>query len=171
MNKKSFGGVTPQEIDNDMLNDMEEVYEGLWLTKKEYEHNETDDPEEVSFKYKYAVRFTESPEDNCTYIELSMVFSPDSLHPKQREAVCDSMEYCDYADVVEYGVSVQFGSAMADEAFDEIDIEDWVTLCANVIPCMNRLRGFTLDRAWNMIGTTGWDMINHAILNEPLFHF
>jgi len=28
------------------------------------------------------------------------------------------------------------------------------------------MRGFYLDRAWNMIGTTGWDILKECVLGK-----
>lgn len=41
-------------------------------------------------------------------------------------------------------------------------------MCA--VECMDSLRGFFLDRAWNAIGTTGWDTIDYLLgRREELF--
>jgi hypothetical protein len=40
---------------------------------------------------------------------------------------------------------------------------------ANKAPAYAGMIGFFLDSAWNRIGTTGWDSLNHLTKNKDLF--
>ena len=51
---------------------------------------------------------------------------------------------------------------------DNEDVVEQLNACASVFNAMNSMRGFHLDRAWNMIGTTGWDVLRDAIMGEDM---
>ena len=40
---------------------------------------------------------------------------------------------------------------------------------ASVVNNMNAMRGFYLDKPWNMIGSTGWDILNELVGNGKDF--
>ena len=182
---REFGGVSAYVEEVNVEEHFEEWYNDdgmLYLvSKKEYEHGEDD----LNFKYKYVIRVMDianlSGEEGAPIaIELLLVPSPDSLCEEKRESVIESMgnEDIDYYDIAEYGISVR----MAEEYLewieedkynlDEIEaVREKIEAVVAVYESMNSLRGFYLDRAWNMIGTTGWDTLNNAINGEPLFKF
>lgn len=154
------------------------------VSRKEYEHDEHGE-DDINFKYKYVIRVMDianlsGDEEAPIAIELLLVPSPDSLCEEIRESVKYSMgnEGIDYYDVSEYGISVR----MADEYLegieedkynlDEIEaVRERIEAITAIYEVVDSMRGFHLDRSWNMIGTTGWDTLRNAVLGEELFKF
>jgi len=182
---REFGGVSAYVEEVKVEEHFEEGYNDagylFLLGKKEFQHEE----EGLNFKYRYAIRVLDleelSGEEGAPiYIGLWLIPSPESLCEEIRESIISTMgnEDIGYYDVFEYGISVK----MADEYLEGIkedkynlnDIEavrERIEAITATYESMDSMRGFYLDRSWNGIGTTGWDTLNNAINNEPLFKF
>jgi len=76
------------------------------------------------------------------------------------------MDEPSYYNMLMEGHSVRFG-------YTEVESQDEVggkmLEIANVFEVMDRMRGFSLDRAVNMLGNTGWGVIWNVIHGEDLF--
>lgn len=182
---KEFGGVSAYVEEVKVEEHFEERYNDagylFLLGKKEFQHEE----EGLNFKYRYAIRVLDleelSGEEGAPInIGLWLIPSPESLCEEIRESMISTIgdEDIDYFDVAEYGISVR----MADEYLEGIkedkynlyDIEairERIEAITATYESVNSLRGFYLDRIWNRMGVTGWDTLNNAINNEPLFKF
>ena len=185
---REFAGISAYVEEVNVEEHFEEWYNDggmLYLiSKKEYEHDESGE-DEFNFKYKYVIRVMDleefSGEEGAPIaIELLLVPSPDSLCEEERESVKDSMgnEDIDYYDISEYGISVRMGDdyleGIEGDKYNLDDIEavrERIEAITAIYESVNSLRGFHLDRPWNMIGTNGWDTIRNAVLGEELFKF
>ncbi len=49
---------------------------------------------------------------------------------------------------------------------DNKDFIQVLNVAATMIDGMNDLRGWRMDRGWNQIGSTGWDLLRHLLLGE-----
>ena len=185
---REFAGISAYVEEVNVEEHFEEWYNDggmLYLvSKKEYEHDEHGE-DDINFKYKYVIRVMDleyfSGEEGAPIaLELLLVPSPESLCEETRESVVDSMgnEEIDYYDIAEYGISVRMGDdyieGIEEDKYNLNDIEavrEKIEAITATYEGINSMRGFYLDRSWNMIGTTGWDTLNNAIKNEPLFKF
>lgn len=185
---REFAGISAYAEEVNVEEHFEEWYNDdgmLYLvSKKEYEHGEHGE-DDLNFKYKYVIRVMDianfsGDEEAPIAIELLLVPSPESLCEEVRESVKDSTgnEEIDYYDVSEYGISVRMGDDYIEGIegdryyLDEIEaVREKIEAVVAVYEAVDSMRGFYLDRAWNMVGTTGWDTLNNAIKNEPLFKF
>lgn len=107
-------------------------------------------------------------------VELEFVVLPSSLSEELSDDIRDSVglsddDDMDLYDIVSYGgASVRFGM----ETYSDEELEDGILGAMNAVRTMDALRGFYLDRAWNFIGTTGWDVIGYATgKQKELFDF
>lgn len=181
-----FGGFSTEDKGRSIEEEFETVYddtEVIMQSFKTFMHEEG----ELSFNYKYMVQVVDMSEfdDNNSQVvvELHMVVSPRSLCDKQREDVLysvgmeDEEDYeLDFKDILESGLSVRCGIEFYElndaEDFMELDaVQDGLKAIANIYKLADNMRGFTLDQPWNMIGTTGWDTIEHLVLGTELFKF
>lgn len=139
-----------------------------------FESNETfqhiDD--DYSFNYKFIVeieeRYWENKEDFA--VTLQMVVLPESCNKENLESVACSAgietEEVTWWDLLVYGgFNVKFGETICEKD----SIEETVLQISHVLDCMNGLFGFFMDRVWNGIGSTGWDIVSHAVLGTDLF--
>lgn len=49
---------------------------------------------------------------------------------------------------------------------DNNDFVQTLNTAATVLDNANEMRGFSLDKVWNEIGTTGWDLLENLLLGE-----
>ena len=189
-----FGGMsTYVEGLVDWREKFEEVFDNeqnvIYLSKETYKHEEDD----FNFDYKYAIRVTDiayatGEEDAPTVVELYLVPSFDNLSDKNKRGLMDSMGWSEedevsemwkWIDVLEYSYAVRMGGISL-EGLSEDDRHQWTDLKAiqdileaitAVYEAIDGLRGFYLDRPWNMIGTNGWDTLQNAMNDEELFKF
>ena len=138
----------------------------LYVSKQEFEGGE----EEVQdFHYKYAIECFEYETNKWCYA-LSLVVMPSYCNKEFLSSVascgCIDENEVEVMDIIQHGGgSVQFGC----ETFEADELnEDVLTDIANVFETMDSLRGFYLDKAWNGIGSNGWDTLNHCINGEDL---
>lgn len=139
-------------------------------SNKTFSHTE----EDFSFKYKYVIEFLEHFDSNNNkedyLVILQMVILPESLTKINLEKVarfCEiEEEEVNCYDLLDYGsFSVDFGVTTCEIG----EIEETVIRISNVFEMMDSLRGFFLDKRWNLIGTNGWDIVLHAVKDEELF--
>ena len=174
MNKiEIFGWSTDQRFEN-WSDKFELVYdnddETLYQSKETFHHDEDDG---FRFDYKYCVKFVDCREYEGKGIgyELLLTVMPKSLHKSHIEKLCkdyditpDRIEIRDVID--EVSAIVRFGYDLCDE-WDEVD--DILLRIAHVFEFMDRMRGFYIDKYWNVIGSTGWDTLSHATKGTDLF--
>lgn len=164
---KTIFGITPNfeinpwEESLELVEDFDtQVY---YQTKETFSHEE----EGLTFKYKFAVsaecldEYGKEFEGKVSY-RLYLVLMPESISEKMLSSIKSScgIEEPNVYDFIQYGATVP----LADEDFDNDELHDEiVSLIAAVIPVINSLRGFYIDKRINMIGTTGWDLIDSFI--------
>jgi hypothetical protein len=154
----------------DGLRDNEE--EVVYESKKTYKHRE----EGLNFDYKYVIKaenleyFTgDSADKDMWSVELMLVPTIDSILPKHRDSLiaqCGEGYEPNLCDLVDEGSYVQIGyervyvdpdagcDAVMGKKYDEI---------ATVTEHVDSMRGFYLDKPYNMIGSTGWDIVNNLV--------
>ena len=146
------------------------------FSKKTYEHRE----EGLNFDYKYAISvidmFDRTWDSDCEGrydVELYLIPVQKSLNREVLEATArmtgcedsfdpDKPEDIPLNDLLDAGNAVRVGyqsfNGLTEESIDEL-----MDLAASVVPCIDALRGFYLDKRQNAIGTTGWDMLNEFV--------
>lgn len=197
--KREFGGISTNIEEVDFNKHFEEYYDGddrvVYFSKKTFRHEEeglTFSYKGLTFSYKYAIVVTDV--GSCTgddydpiLVELILVPDYKDLTEENKENIKDYNGYSDgeisegwmWMDVLDYSFAV----SMCEESIDNPteDIRDgWVNsepiqaILENIVAVyesVDTFRGFYLDRAWNMVGTTGWDILKNAVLGERLFKF
>ena len=177
MNKiEIFGWQTDQRFDDwseKFIKHYENDDETLYVSKETFHHNEDDG---FNFDYKYCVNFiniAEFPDENENTVgyDFLMVVMPKSLHKSHIESICECCDVTpdaiDIHDVIDQICgSVRFGSGTCKDWSEE---EEVVLKIANVFEAMDRMRGFYIDKPWNMIGSTGWDTLEYATKGTDLF--
>lgn len=168
MEKKSVFGITTSTIINwedkfDAI--ITETEDGFYQSKEEFVHKE----DGLTFKYRMCIEYTLC--EGEMFYQLQLVPSPSSLYPTKLESVCDccgrDTDECDYYDVASYGDYVPLGTESIDE--DKLNNEtdkQMLDLIASVFETINSLRGFYLDKPYNAIGTSGWDLLEDFINGE-----
>lgn len=157
-----YGTTSTKELTEKFDDLFEETYdEDLWVTKKTYRQI---DPG-LSFKYKYAFQAVEI-EDGKLHTSLSLVLLPESFCKAKRKELAEvngidekDLTVADVFGATMAGV-VPFASEVIDDNEEVLQVaKDTVATC---LCCYDSLRGFSLDRYVNKIGTTGWDLIKEA---------
>lgn len=129
--------------------------------------------DDISFDYKFVVRFDEMYWQNSTdfAFDFSLVFLPGSLSENNLESIMSTCgiekEDINVYDVCDQGflnISFGSGSCAKDKIFDTI------LLISNIYEYMNSFCGFLFDKYVNLLGITGWDVIEHAIKGTDIFH-
>lgn len=190
---REFAGISTYMEKVDFNEHFEEYFSSndrvVYFSKKTFKHEE----EDLTFNYKYAivvtdVQFYSGDGDAPILVELMLVPSFYDLTEENKKNIRDYNGYSDddkiseewlWMDVLDYSFAVSMGEESIDNPTDDIR-DEWIeselikAILESVVAVyesVDRTRGFYLDRAWNMIGTTGWDTLNNAINNEPLFKF
>ena len=162
----------PKKIDDlfDCIRDTDD--EVIFVTKETYEHREKG----LNFDYKFAIRaenayeLTGEPEDeNVWHVEMLLVPTIDSLLPKKQKDLQDMVGEDgepNLIDLIDEGSYVQFGlesvNVDPDKGCDAVMLPKYDE-AASVVDNMNSMRGVYLDKPWNMIGSTGWDILNSLV--------
>lgn len=170
--KKSFGGITPGQVEDAsksfdcILDDSEHIE---LLSKTEYHHVEDD---ELTFDFRYLITANLCGDENGNdkwYVTLYLVPSPQSLCKEKADSVCDccgvDMSELNHSDINDYGCSVN----VATETTSEQDPQHLIDLASSIVPMVNAIRGFILDKRVNFAGTTGWDVLQNAINGVKIF--
>ena len=149
------------------------------VSKKTFRHED----DELTFDYKYVIEIVDMKaygDGNDIYAELYLMPTPEALHPHAQEQI---MSFCgvdeigdiSYMDMIAYGgsgVSMAIESWKDEEAINPLEDEKCKQVLDNIatlFESIDRMRGFYIDKCWNVIGSTGWDVLRNAILNEELF--
>ena len=189
---REFGGVSTYMEKVDFDEHFEEYYGSddrvVYFSKKTFKHEE----EDLTFNYKYAivvtdVQFYSGDGDAPMLVELILVPDYKDLTEENKENIKDYNGYSDgeisegwmWMDVLDYSFAVSMCAESIDNPTDDIR-DEWVESepikalvesAVAVYESVDSIRGFYLDRAWNMVGTTGWDTLKNAVLGERLFKF
>ena len=153
--------------------------EVILASKKTYHHKEDDGS--LDFDYKYVMHAVnlyemtgESKDENTWGIELKLVPMPTSLLTNELSDTAELHdEYEDEVeliDIVDDGKCVQLGHDVVDvsDGYDNV-MPTKFDEGASVVETINAMRGFYLDRPWNRVGTTGWDVLNTYVGNGEDF--
>lgn len=168
---KTIFGITPNFEINPWKESLELVEDFdtqvYYQTKETFSHEE----EGLTFKYKFAVsaeclgEYEKEFEGKVSY-RLYLVLMPESISEKMLGSIkssCD-IEEPNVCDFIQYGAAVPLANEILELDFENIELNDEiVSLISAIIPTINSLRGFFLDKSINMIGTTGWDLIDSFI--------
>ena len=167
MGKINIFGIETEKSVYDWTEKFKEVSwtdeETLYESNELFHHNEDDG---LDFDYKYYVRFIEL--DNLINYELLMVIMPNSMDKGVLKKMRNFYggDNLHPIDIIDYGCSITFGSGNIVDWDEEYEI---LIKIANVFECMDNLRGFYLDKTWNLIGSNGWDTIRHTLYGDDLF--
>lgn len=140
------------------------------LVSEETFHHEE---EGLKFDYRIAIKreanayLTGDEDDESETVSVYMVPEFSSHCKESRESALETFG-CepDTADLIRDGSCVLFDNVVQD-SFDEAVGQ--IREDAGKLHAYNGLFGFYMDRAWNSIGTTGWDMARHLVNGDPLF--
>ena len=176
----SFGGVTGV-LDESIKEEFELLYDSGEEQFYQRKIKTVSDEEELPYEATYLIHVFDMYEltgdeefIGSKEVELEFVVLPNSLSEELSDDIRDSMglsddDDMDLYDIVSHGgASVRFGM----ETFSDEELEDGILGAMNAVGTMDALRGFYLDKAWNFIGTTGWDVIRYATgKQKELFNF
>lgn len=152
-----------------------EVYDDgnsiIFETEKVFHHIE--DGLDFKYRYRYAIETVKCYEatDDIEYKEkihvaIYMIVDKQSLHSdKIRSLVkshCIEYEEIIASDLISEGYSVVF----AEDIIEEDNLDECVLFSKHLIPHLDSMRGFYLDKPFNMIGTNGWDLLNDFVNNK-----
>lgn len=189
---REFAGISTYMEKVDFDEHFEEYYDSddrvVYFSKKTFKHEE----EDLTFNYKYAIVVTDvgsytGDGYDPILVELVLVPSFYDLTEENKEELRESRGYGDneisedwlWMDVLDYSYAVKMGEESIDNPSEDVR-DGWINSepikailesVVAVYELIDRIRGFYLDRAWNMIGTTGWDTLRNAVLGEELFKF
>lgn len=174
----SFAAAQKEEL----LDKFDELYNddgfAIFESKKTYH---SDDEDYKPFDYKLVIRatalgqFIGEGEDghNDVHIELSMCPLPEFLSEKIANEIKDSMgvDKLTVYDIAEYGSCPELESDTIvitddDDAYNVLDvnvIKEKLDCAATAAETFNSLRGFSLDKPWNLLSNTGWDLLDEMI--------
>ena len=136
-----------------------------WMSKDVFHHDLEDDPKD-NFDYRYMIEAYQCEDDGNTYYHIYMVPCYSSLSEKMKKNVleCSGVEEADVneRDVFDYGCMIVLDSEKQEGEYNPETMDK----IASVYKCIDRLRGFYLDRFQNRIGNTGWDMLAYYMNDE-----
>ena len=179
----NFGAVSFETAQKtELLDKFDELYNddgfAIFESKKTYH---SDDEDYKPFDYKLVIRatalgqFIGEGEDghNDVHIELSMCPLPEFLSEKTADEIKDSMgvDKLTVYDIAEYGSCPELESDTIvitddDDAYNVLDvnvIKEKLDCAATAAETFNSLRGFSLDKPWNLLSNTGWDLLDEMI--------
>ena len=180
-----FGCFSAMEKDEKNWLDLFEEYynddgEMIAFSKEVFEHG-FDFEDICKFKYRLCIKvfamnaFVSYDEEvhNDIHVELLIVPLPEYLNSKIKKEIADCMgvEEIDVFDIVLYGGCPCLDSdclKLDDNAdfyyvTENEEVVKMLNACATTCEAINNLRGFCLDRTWNMIGNIGWDLLDNMI--------
>ena len=188
---KFFAGFSPYEIIDytGVFNVVMDNGDSVYLESNDtFEYGVWDDDDFPNFEYRYVVEILDltayGAENNSVAVTLYMVPLLEYWHGSIVDSVKNQAGVCDLDsigpfDLVMLGESpVRFWNEYitfddedwrdpCDSMLCVADIKDTLDRCASVLTILDRMRGFALDRSWNMIGTNGWDSLREILLGQP----
>ncbi|MBR2881774.1 MAG: hypothetical protein IKB96_05380 [Prevotella sp.] len=186
MANNTFANWTPSNI-IDWTEKFDEVYndDGRLVLESKETFKDSDNYY-GEYEYKYAIRCNDLPtlgsDDSSISVELLYVVLPKYWSKtKQEDAMhmycVSSMDDMWFDDCLEY--AIPFGCECID--YDENEYEDGfynvlenedvvncLNIAASVIDGIDSMRGFSLDKTWNRIGNTGWDILDDVMLDKNM---
>ena len=189
---REFAGISMNVEEVDFEKHFEEFYNNdervVYFSKKTFKHEE----EDLIFSYRYAIVVTDvgaytGEDDAPIVVELMLVPDFKNLTEENKESIRSYNGYDDdgendewfWMDVLDYSFAVEMGVESIDNPTDDIR-DGWIESepirailesIGAIYEVVDSTRGFNLDRAWNIFGTTGWDTLRNAVLGEELFKF
>lgn len=168
-NTFSFGNINAGNVKMVEENMVDKMFDYFYVYNESFTHEEAG----LNFNYSYAVEVI-TPEEHDVdriYVTLFLTVNEDSLCDRVKaDILCG-----DKFDITPYDtVSNGYGAVKiaTDELEDNIDIDEYVRMVFALIPAVDAFRGFYIDKTWNMLGSTGWDVIMHAVgLQDSIFNF
>lgn len=181
---------TEQEVKGKYKELFEEIYNDdgslIALSKEAFEHYEPDENEneKIWFKYNLGIKvdsmssYLNEDEEGYDLIlfELFIVPLAEYLHNNKLKEIAD---FCgielsevisrDIIDSGECPVLEKDAIHSSEAYYDVTENEEVMTkldTCAHISVAANDMRGFALDKAWNAIGSTGWDLLYDMINGE-----
>lgn len=163
------------------------------VSKETFTHDEEDG--KTKFEYKLVLNCVDLGAYSCgnsITIEMMMMPLPKYWHPTivmntarlygwENEPMEKLIEMFSASDACDGGCVIKLAEDSVDYVVtDDLDDDyyydilecqeavDKLNAAASIATTVNNLRGFALDRAWNMIGSTGWDSLNHILFNDDL---
>lgn len=165
---------------DDLFDTIRDSDDEVILASKETYHHKEDDGS-LDFDYKYVMHAEnlyeltgEAVDENKWGIELQLVPMPKSLLAKElsdtAERYDESEDEVEIIDLVDEGKCVGMGYVTVDvsDGYDKV-MPAKFDEGASVVETINAMRGFYLDRAWNAVGSTGWDILNSLVGNGKDF--
>jgi len=131
-------------------------------TKEVYTHEE----DGLKFKYKYCIEGCKF--EGNTYYALMVVPTPESLHKKHYESVCDccGVDEPDLYDIASEGTHININTHQTKGTEDEEYDMNILDQIANTIDMTETFFGFHMDRPFNMLGITKWNLLQDFINGE-----
>jgi hypothetical protein len=181
---------TEQEVKGKYKELFKEIYNDdgslTALSKEVFEHYEPDEngEEKIWFKYHLGIQVTSmysylsEDEDGHDIIHFELFIVPlvKYLHENKLKDIVSSygIETSEVTlrDIIDYGgcpILEKDSIHSSEEYYDVTENEDVMTkldTCAHISVAVNGTRGFALDKAWNAIGSTGWDLLHDMINGE-----
>ena len=157
------------------------------ITKETYSTEADEDM--PAFKYKYVLNCMDLQafglQDKAICIQCLMCPLPEYVNKETLKEITDEVDYY-FSDATSSGVLPNMGDEYINYDLEQIpedengnrwydyyyhltDNKDFVqvlNVAATMIDGMNDLRGWRMDRTWNQIGSTGWDLLRHLLLGE-----
>ena len=172
--KHEIFGISTELTNNfsDEFNEYLELFEErIYFSKKYYSH---DDEDGLNFGYRYGIRVTDMSyfDGKGFVVELMMIPDLFSMTAEKQMQICgddyDRIEGLNaFYEVMEYGCAVPIGSEKVET---EQEVESVLEDIASVYGTIDGLRGFYLDRAVNLLGTTGWDLLRDYVVGEDFLN-
>ncbi len=181
---------TEQKVKGKYKELFEEIYNNdgslIALSKEVFEHYEPEENGEEKVWFKYNLGIT--VESMCSYLnedeegydsihfELFIVPLVEYLHDNKLKEIANfcGIELSEVIsrDIIDYGgcpVLEKDTIHSSKEYYDVTENEEVMTkldTCAYISVAVNNTRGYALDKAWNAIGSTGWDLLYDMINGE-----
>lgn len=157
------------------------------ITKETYSTEADEDMPE--FKYKYVLNCMDlqvfGSEEKSIVIQCLMCPLPEYVNKETLKEITNEVDYY-FSDATSSGVLPNMGDEYINYDPEQIpedengnrwydyyyhltDNKDFVqvlNVAATMIDDMNDLRGWRMDRVWNQIGSTGWDLLRYLLIGE-----
>ncbi|WP_270425457.1 hypothetical protein [Blautia intestinalis] len=157
------------------------------ITKETYSTEADEDMPE--FKYKYVLNCMDlqvfGSEEKSIVIQCLMCPLPEYVNKETLKEITNEVDYY-FSDATSSGVLPNMGDEYINYDPEQIpedengnrwydyyyyltnnkDFVQVLNVAATMIDSMNDLRGWRMDRVWNQIGSTGWDLLRYLLIGE-----
>lgn len=138
-------------------------------TEKVFHHEE----DGLNFKYRYAIEAVNYYEitgeieyKGQFYVTIYLIVEKQSLHSEKAKSLTDShcIEFGDIvtSDLIAEGYSISF----AEDVVEENNLDECILFSKHLIPHLDSMRGFYLDKPFNALGTNGWRLLHDFVNNK-----